>query len=104
MCINRNNEDCSDISLTRPRIEEYISQNQDIVLSFERLRNQYKLRISSIIVEALKKNINITPKQLSEENDEYKMFYNENGKIYRVLLRQNTDQNLIKKLIYKFND
>lgn len=103
MCINRNSEDCSDISLTRPNIEEYISQNQDIVLSFERLRNQYKLRISSVIVEALKKNINITPKQLSEENEEYKMFYNENGKIYRVLLRQNTDQNLIKKLIYKFN-
>ena len=102
ICINRNDTEISDVPILRPKIKEYNSPNEDVVLSFERLRNQYKLRISSIVVEELKKNINISAKELASKNNEFKIFYDENSKIYSVLLKQNTNEQMIKKLIYKF--
>jgi hypothetical protein len=102
ICINRNDTEISDVPILRPKIKEYNSPNEDVVLSFERLRNQYKLRISSIVVDELKKNINISAKELASKNNEFKIFYDENSKIYSVLLKQNTNEQMIKKLIYKF--
>lgn len=76
ICINRNEKDCSQLPLSRPKIKEYKSPNISIISTFESTLADYKIQIVSLITRILEKFPEITFKAMLQ-NYQYKIYYNQ---------------------------
>lgn len=81
ICINRNDRDCSSISLTRPCFTSYESPNSTLYNTFDTNRSDYKLQMVSLIYRILSKRPNTTFKFLLQ-NHSYKLYYEQFRRLF----------------------
>lgn len=107
ICINRNEKDCSELSLTRPKIKEYKSPNLSIISTFESTIADYKIQMVSLIERLLEKIPNITFKSLLQ-NYQYKIFYNQIARLNYLFYSINktkpeSPENKVSQQAFMFN-
>lgn len=85
LCIDKNNEDVSNIPLIKPYIEEYKSCNKELVRSFEYSRLDAKFRLITLIEELLKNNPSKKIYELKNISVFYNVYYKEISSLYKEL-------------------